>query len=64
MTSLTIGIAIYRQPDANMVEIADAVRAMLPSLRAQIPPSIHIEIASGSFDRDPGGGVRTYRRRS
>ena len=38
-----IGIAIYRQPDANMVEVVDAVLAMLPSLRAQLPASIHLE---------------------
>ena len=39
-----VGMTIFRQPDANMVEIADAVRAMLPSLRAQIPPSINIKL--------------------
>ena len=39
-----VGIAISRQPDANLVEIAAAVRAMLPSLRAQVPPSIDIKL--------------------
>ena len=37
-----IGVAISRQPDANMVEVVDSVLAMLPSLRAQIPPAIHV----------------------
>jgi HAE1 family hydrophobic/amphiphilic exporter-1 len=39
-----VGIAISRQPDANVVEIAAAVRAMLPSLRAQVPPTIDIKL--------------------
>jgi len=36
----SIVLAIQKQPDANTVAVVDAVRAKLPSLRAQIPPSI------------------------
>src|SRR3569833_2854698 len=34
-----IVLAIQRQPDANTVEVVDLVRAKLPQLRAQVPPS-------------------------
>src|SRR5438128_4208200 len=37
-----IVLAIYRQPDANTVAVVDGVLAKLPSLRAQIPPSVKI----------------------
>ena len=40
-----IVLAIYKQPDANTVAVVDGVRAKLPSLRAQIPPSVVIEVA-------------------
>src|SRR5450759_1404234 len=38
-------LAIYKQPDANTVAVVDGVLAKLPSLRAQIPPSVNIQIA-------------------
>ncbi len=37
-------LAIQKQPDANTVAVVDAVRAKLPSLRAQIPPSITMDV--------------------
>ena len=36
-------LAIQRQPDANTVEVVDAVKAKLPQFRAQVPPSIRME---------------------
>jgi len=39
-----IVLAIQKQPDANTVAVVDAVRAKLPSLRAQIPPSVVMEV--------------------
>ena len=36
-------LAIQRQPDANTVEVVDAVKAKLPQYRAQVPPSIRME---------------------
>jgi HAE1 family hydrophobic/amphiphilic exporter-1 len=39
-----IVLAIYRQPDANTVAVVDGVLAKLPSLRAQIPPSVRIDV--------------------
>src|SRR5450755_1074720 len=43
-----IVLAIQRQPDANTVEVVDLVREKLPTMRAQIPPSIQM---APLFDR-------------
>ncbi|MDB5568743.1 MAG: acriflavin resistance protein [Tardiphaga sp.] len=37
-------LAIQKQPDANTVAVVDGVRAKLPQLRAQIPPSIKVSV--------------------
>jgi HAE1 family hydrophobic/amphiphilic exporter-1 len=39
-----IVLAIQKQPDANTVAVVDGVKAKLPSLRAQIPPSISVNV--------------------
>jgi HAE1 family hydrophobic/amphiphilic exporter-1 len=39
-----INLAIYRQPDANTVEVVDLVRKHLPEYRAQVPGSISINV--------------------
>src|SRR5450631_2758269 len=36
-------LAVQRQPDANTVEVVDLVRAKLPAMRAQVPPSVQME---------------------
>jgi HAE1 family hydrophobic/amphiphilic exporter-1 len=41
--SRAVVLAIQRQPDANTVEVVDAVRAKLPQFRAQVPASIEME---------------------
>jgi HAE1 family hydrophobic/amphiphilic exporter-1 len=41
-------LAVQRQPGANVVEVVDGVKAILPALRDYIPPSVDLEI---SFDR-------------
>ncbi|MBB5050176.1 HAE1 family hydrophobic/amphiphilic exporter-1 [Afipia massiliensis] len=43
-----IVLAIQKQPDANTVAVVDAVKAKLPALRAQIPPSVTMDVM---FDR-------------
>jgi len=35
-----VQLAINKQPGTNVVEVVDGVKAMLPSLQAQLPPSI------------------------
>jgi HAE1 family hydrophobic/amphiphilic exporter-1 len=43
-----ITLAILRQPGTNTVEVVDAVKALLPSFRAQMPASVQLDIL---FDR-------------
>ncbi len=37
-------LAIQKQPDANTVAVVDSVLAKLPALRAQIPPSVTMQV--------------------
>ncbi|NTD86067.1 efflux RND transporter permease subunit [Agrobacterium tumefaciens] len=39
-----IVLAMQRQPDANTVDVVDAIRAKLPALRQQLPPSVNINV--------------------
>ena len=39
-------VLVSRQPSANVIETVDGVRALLPTLRAQLPQDIAIEVAS------------------
>jgi HAE1 family hydrophobic/amphiphilic exporter-1 len=41
-------LGVQRQPGANVVEVVDAVKALVPTLRTQIPQSIKLDIF---FDR-------------
>ena len=38
-------LAVFRQPDANMIETVDRIQAILPVLRASISPSLHLRVA-------------------
>jgi HAE1 family hydrophobic/amphiphilic exporter-1 len=40
----SIGLSIQRQPGTNTVEVANRVKALLPSLRALIPPSVKLTV--------------------
>ena len=40
----SIILAVQRQPDANTVEVVDSVKALLPTFRAQIPASVHLDL--------------------
>ncbi|MGH7793714.1 MAG: efflux RND transporter permease subunit [Candidatus Binatia bacterium] len=44
-------LGVQRQSGANVVEVVDAIKAVLPQLRAQIPQSINLEVF---FDRTQG----------
>jgi HAE1 family hydrophobic/amphiphilic exporter-1 len=48
-----ISLSILKQPGANTVEVVDAIRAALPAFRAELPPSISLEIV-----RDGSQAVR------
>jgi hydrophobe/amphiphile efflux-1 (HAE1) family protein len=39
-----IGVAVNRQPGANVIQTADAIKARLPQLTASLPPSLKIVI--------------------
>ncbi len=43
-TTRSIGLAIYRQPGTNTVEVVDSIRELLPSFRAQMPGSVNLNI--------------------
>ncbi|PKA40371.1 acriflavine resistance protein B [Rhizobium sullae] len=43
-----IVLAIQRQPDANTVEVVDAINAKLPTLHAEIPASVTIKVMNDS----------------
>ena len=43
-----IVLAIQRQPGTNTVELVDRIRGLLPTFRAEVPPSIDLEVL---FDR-------------
>jgi HAE1 family hydrophobic/amphiphilic exporter-1 len=47
----SISLAIQKQPGTNTVEVADAIKALLPQLRAEMPAAVD---ASIFFDRAQG----------
>jgi hydrophobic/amphiphilic exporter-1 (mainly G- bacteria), HAE1 family len=42
--SRSIALAVLRQPGVNTVEVADNVKALLPSFQAQLPPSVKLRM--------------------
>ena len=43
-----VTLDLFRQPQANVIETADRVRAALPLLRASMPPSMQLELTEDS----------------
>jgi multidrug efflux pump len=41
-------VMVYRQPTANVIETVDAVRALLPALKEELPADIELKISSDS----------------
>jgi hydrophobe/amphiphile efflux-1 (HAE1) family protein len=39
-------LLIQRQPGANVVQVIKEIKAMMPQLRASIPPSVHVDLVS------------------
>jgi HAE1 family hydrophobic/amphiphilic exporter-1 len=39
-----IGLAVYRQPGTNTVQVVDSIRELLPTFRAQMPGAIELNI--------------------
>src|SRR5207248_8229529 len=44
--SRSIILAIFRQPDANTVEVVNQIRAKLPFYRTQLPASVSFDVAN------------------
>ena len=40
----SITLEVLKQPGTNVIEVADAVLALMPELQAQLPPSVHLVI--------------------
>ncbi|MDL2718396.1 MAG: efflux RND transporter permease subunit [Acidobacteriota bacterium] len=47
----SIVLAVQRQPDSNTIQVVDAVKALLPAFRIQIPAAMRMDIM---FDRSAG----------
>jgi multidrug efflux pump len=41
----TIGIMVTKQPDANIIDTVDRIRAVLPQLQATVPPAMNLAVA-------------------
>jgi multidrug efflux pump len=41
----SISIPVFRQPNANIIDVADRVKALIPQLQATLPPTIHLAVA-------------------
>jgi multidrug efflux pump len=39
-------LLVYRQPGANVIDVSDRIKALIPELEASVPPSIQLTIAS------------------
>jgi len=37
-----INMQVMKQPGSNTIEVSDAVKALFPTFRAQLPPSVHL----------------------
>ena len=37
-------LAVFRQPDSNVIEVNDKIKALLPLFQGQLPPAVHIEV--------------------
>ncbi len=42
----SISLAVQRQPNANTVEVVDAVRALIPRFKAELPQSVEIHMVN------------------
>ena len=43
-SQMGVNMIIMRQPGSNVIEVNDAIKRLLPSFQAQLPPTIHLDI--------------------
>jgi len=55
-----VGLGIVKQSQANTLDVADAVHAVLPGIRADLPPDVRLEVAwdGAEFIRESISDVR------
>ncbi len=41
----SVDVELYRQPEANIIDVVDRVQALMPVLQASVPASIHLDVA-------------------
>jgi HAE1 family hydrophobic/amphiphilic exporter-1 len=37
-----INLAVFRQPDSNVIEVNDKIKELIPVFQSQLPPSVHL----------------------
>jgi HAE1 family hydrophobic/amphiphilic exporter-1 len=40
----SISLSVMRQPGSNTIDVTDAIRALLPTFRSTLPPSVHLAV--------------------
>ena len=53
-----ISLMIQKQPGSNVVQVVDDIKALLPAVRAQLPPSVPLDVRMDRSDVDPRIGPR------
>ena len=46
-------VIIYRQPGANIIDTVDRVKALIPQLKAAMPPAIDLTLGDRPHHHDP-----------
>jgi HAE1 family hydrophobic/amphiphilic exporter-1 len=46
-----IFLSAMRQPGSNTIDISDRIQAVMPSIEAQLPPTVHLTTPQSGFDR-------------
>ncbi len=52
-------VNIQRQPGANIIEVVDRIKALLPQLQASLPPAVEVVDPDRPHDHDPRVGRTT-----
>ncbi|HEY0793265.1 MAG TPA: efflux RND transporter permease subunit, partial [Chthoniobacterales bacterium] len=40
----SVALMVHKQADANVIEVVDHIKALLPQLRRWLPPAVHLEV--------------------
>ncbi|MDF9827082.1 multidrug efflux pump [Ereboglobus sp. PH5-10] len=42
---LTVSVAVVRQPNANLLDVVNGVKAVIPAVRTDLPPGVNVQVA-------------------